>query len=163
MTKSKVETVIVPGGCTKYIQAADVVWNKPFKGRIEVFYDDWLANGKHEYKGGGNMKPVPRSLIVECVIKSWQGISNETLAKSMKSCGLALAIDGTQDDLISCFKEGKICAVRKALLKTQMLNLNDKNLHEISFEISEEDMAAAAPSLNLTEEDEDDDIKLNIM
>ena len=25
----------------------------------------------------------------------------------MKLCGLALAIDGTQDDLISCFKEGK--------------------------------------------------------
>ena len=46
LTKSKVETVIVPGGCTKYIQAADVVWNRPFKGRIEVFYDDWLANGK---------------------------------------------------------------------------------------------------------------------
>ena len=25
----------------------------------------------------------------------------------MKSCGVALAIDGTQDDLISCFKEVK--------------------------------------------------------
>ena len=81
----------------------------------------------------------------------------------MKSYGLALVIDGTQDDLISCFKEGKICAVGKALLKTQMLNLNDKNLHEISFEIQEEDMAAAAPSFNVIEEDEDDDIKLNIM
>ena len=109
------------------------------------------------------MKPVPRRLIVEWVIKSCQGISNETLANSMKSCGLALLVDGTQDDLISCFKEGKICAVGKALLKTQMLNLNDKNLHEISFEIQEEDMAAAAPSFNVTEEDEDDDIKLNIM
>ena len=55
------------------------------------------------------MKPVPRRLVVEWVIKSWQGISNETLAKSIKSCGLALAIDGTQDDLISCFKENKKC------------------------------------------------------
>ena len=44
-----------------------------------------------------------------------------------------------------------------------MLNLNDKNLHEISFEISEEDIAAAASSFNVIEEDEDDDIKLNIM
>ena len=25
LTKSKIETVIIPGGCTKYIQAADVV------------------------------------------------------------------------------------------------------------------------------------------
>ena len=29
--------MIVPGGCTKYIQAPDVVWNKSFKGRIKEF------------------------------------------------------------------------------------------------------------------------------
>ena len=80
----------------------------------------------------------------------------------MKSCGLALAIDGTQDDLISCFKKGKKCAPGKALL-TQMPNLNDKNLHENPFEILEEDMVAAAPSFNVTEEDKDDDIELDIM
>ena len=90
-------------------------------------------------------------------------LSSDTLAKSMKLCGLALAIDDTQDDLISCFKEGKKCAAGKALLKTQMLNLNDNNLHENPFEISEEDMAAAAPSFNVMEEDEDDDIELDIM
>ena len=31
------------------------------------------------------------------------------------------------------------------------------------FEISEEDMAAVAPSFNVIEEDEDDDIELDIM
>ena len=77
------------------------------KGRIEEFYDDWLANGKHEYTDAGNMKPVPRRLVVEWVIKSWQDIFKKTLAKSMKSCDLILAIDGTQDDLVSCFKKGK--------------------------------------------------------
>ena len=107
------------------------------------------------------MKAVPRRLVVEWVIKSWQDISNKTLAKSMKSVGVALAIDGTQDDLISRFKKGKKCAAGKALL-TQMLNLNDKNLHENPFEISEEDMATAAPC-NVIEEDEDDDIELDIM
>ena len=109
------------------------------------------------------MKPVPRRLVVEWVIKSWQDISNKASAKSMKSCGLALAIDSTQDDLISCFKESKICAAGKALSRTQMLNLNDKNLHKNPFEISEEDMAAAAHSFNVIEEDEDDDIELDIM
>ena len=64
--------------------------------------------------------------------------------------------------MISCFKEGKKCAAGKALLKTQMLNLNYKNLHENPFEISE-DVAAAEPSFNVIEEDEDDDIKLDIM
>ena len=93
------------------------MWNKPFKGRIEEFYNDWLANRKDEYTDAGNMKSVPRRLVVKWVIKSWQDISNETLAKSMKLCGLALAYHGTQDDLISCFKEAKKCASGKALLK----------------------------------------------
>ena len=44
-----------------------------------------------------------------------------------------------------------------------MLNLNNKNLHKNPFEISEEDMAAAVPSFNVNEEDEDDDIGLEIM
>ena len=27
----------------------DLVWNKPFKAKIQEFYFDWLANGVHEY------------------------------------------------------------------------------------------------------------------
>ena len=104
---------------------------------------------------------MPRRLVVKWVVKSWQDISNKTLAKSMKSCGLALEIDSTQD-FISCFKEGKKCA-GKALLKTQMLNSNHKNLQENPSEISDKDIAAAAPSFSVIEEDEDDDIVLDIM
>ena len=26
-----VDSMVIPGGCTKYIQALDVRWNKPFK------------------------------------------------------------------------------------------------------------------------------------
>ena len=44
-----------------------------------------------------------------------------------------------------------------------MLNLNDKNLHEYPFELSEEDMATAAPAFNAIEENEDDDIELDIV
>ena len=43
-----------------------------------------------------------------------------------------------------------------------MLNLNEKNLHENTFEISEKDMAAAARSFNVIEQDEGDDIELDI-
>ena len=35
---SKIDSVIVPGGCTKYIQAPDVVLNKPFKAKIQELY-----------------------------------------------------------------------------------------------------------------------------
>ena len=48
----------IPGGCTKYIQAPDVMWNAPFKAYIGEYYDEWMANGIHEFTEAGNMKPV---------------------------------------------------------------------------------------------------------
>ena len=38
------ESVIVPGECTKYIQASDLVWNKPFEQKVAELYDIWLSN-----------------------------------------------------------------------------------------------------------------------
>ena len=81
----------------------------------------------------------------------------------MKSCGLVLTVHGTEDDLISCFKEGKKCAKGRPLLKTQMLNPNDGILHINQFELLEEGVTAAAPSFNLTEEeDKDPDADIDI-
>ena len=65
--------------------------------------------------------------------------------------------------MISYFREGKRYASGKVLLKTQVLNLNHRNLHKNQLEISKVDVAAAAPSFNVIEEDEDDDIELGIM
>jgi hypothetical protein len=31
LRRLKVHSVVVPGGCTKFVQAADVCWNAPFK------------------------------------------------------------------------------------------------------------------------------------
>ena len=59
LTLNKTESLIVSGGCTKYLQAPDLVWHKPFNEKIQEFYSDWLANEVHEYTTAGNMKPVP--------------------------------------------------------------------------------------------------------
>ena len=40
----KVHTAIIPGECTKHIQAPDVSLNKPFKAYIAEKYDKWLYN-----------------------------------------------------------------------------------------------------------------------
>ena len=104
------------------------------KQEIQEMYDDWLANGKHEYTAAGNMKPVPRRLVVEWIIKSREEISNETVVNSMKSCALALTVDG-DDGLITCFKEGKKCEAGRALLESQMRLFID-NVHKDPFEIS---------------------------
>ena len=54
LNKGKIDSAIVPGGCTKYIQAPDVGWNKPMKKYLQEMCDLWLADGTHELTGHGN-------------------------------------------------------------------------------------------------------------
>ena len=76
--------------------------------------------------------------------------SNRRPPKNSKNLiNARLAVDGTEDDLISCFKEGKKCAGGRALLQAQMENLNDRSLHENPFDIVDEDVIAAAPHLKV--------------
>lgn len=46
--KRKIHPLIVPGGCTKYIQAPDVSWNKPMKKYLRDMYDNWLAEESYQ-------------------------------------------------------------------------------------------------------------------
>ena len=39
LKQMKTDDALIPGGCTKYVQAPDVVWNKPFKGHIMESYE----------------------------------------------------------------------------------------------------------------------------
>ena len=59
------DMLIVPGGCTKYIQAPDVCWNAPFKELATERYDAWMAEGSQEYTVQGKLKVPPRRKIVE--------------------------------------------------------------------------------------------------
>ena len=34
LKSKRIDVAVIPGGCTKYIQAPDVSWNKPFKARM---------------------------------------------------------------------------------------------------------------------------------
>ena len=55
-TRLCLHTAIVPGGCTKFIQAADVVLNTCFKSHMRS-HDMWLAAPEcHQYTKGGNME-----------------------------------------------------------------------------------------------------------
>ena len=65
-----VDSVIIPGGCTKYIQASDVSWNKPFKTRIKDLCDQWLSEGVHQFTESGNMYPLSRKRAIEWVLKT---------------------------------------------------------------------------------------------
>ena len=90
-----VDSVIIPGGCTKYIQVYDVCWNKPFKARMTDFCDHWPSEGVHQFTEGGNMKSPSRKRVINWVLDAWSQLSKENITKSFKCCGLNLANDGT--------------------------------------------------------------------
>ena len=110
LQSKKIDTVLVPSGCTNYIQAPDVNWNKPFKAYCTEKYDECLeAEGIHQETDGGNLKPPPRRTIVNWIPDSWNQHSSEIICKSFKASALTSAIDGSDDKDIHCFKEKQTC------------------------------------------------------
>ena len=107
LTTGKTEPLTVPEYFTKYMLAPDLVWNKPYKAKIQEFYNDLLPNGVDEYTTASKMKLVPRRKIVQLVLLVWEGLSKEMIINSITSSALGLAVDGFDDDKVSCFHERK--------------------------------------------------------
>ena len=65
----KIDTIFIPGRCTKYLQASDVSRNKTFKAIYAEEYDDWLAaeelNNEAE---AGNLKTSPQKDIIKWIL-----------------------------------------------------------------------------------------------
>ena len=40
LKKVLIDIAVIPGGCTKFIQAPDVYWNAPFKVKVRQFYEN---------------------------------------------------------------------------------------------------------------------------
>ncbi|KAH7726863.1 pogo transposable element with KRAB domain-like protein [Aphelenchoides avenae] len=56
---------VIPGGCTRFVQPADVSWNKPFKATVKQLYNRWMMNGEHEVTAAGNPKPPPPEVYLD--------------------------------------------------------------------------------------------------
>ena len=102
----KIESLIIPGGCTKYLQAPDVSWNKPFKAKVAEEYDEWLSTvGINRVTDEGNLKSPEWRAIVQWILKAWDELTPETIAKSFKACALNIPVDGSEDENIHCLKK----------------------------------------------------------
>ena len=62
------------------------------------------------------MKSPPSRKVVEWVLGSWYALSEDLIKKSFKICGLNLKTDGSEDEIVHCFKSGSPCAARLSLL-----------------------------------------------
>ena len=155
----KVDTVIVPGGCTKYIQASDVLWNKPFKEACTETYDDWIGTvGIHSETAAGNLRAPPRKTVIDWILQLWADISTDLIKKSFSCCGLNLPVDGSDDDKIICFRDGEPCAKGKDMLKSQLSILlePDENPFEMIIESDVEDANDPHQVVDTDSEHDDD-------
>ena len=128
----KIDTPIIPGGCTKYIQAPDVCWNKPFKNICIEHYDSWLeTEGIHNETAAGNLRPPSFKSILQWILDDWQELYPEIIRDSFKSCGLLTALDGSEDADIHCFKEGQPCSSGREMLAEQMKIMHETEDNEM--------------------------------
>jgi hypothetical protein len=104
------QTSVVPEGCTKFIQAADVVWKGPFKSHMRSCCDNWLSEPScHEYTKGGNMKAPSGGLLCKWVKCAWDSISTDMIKNSFLLSAITTSNNGSDDDLIH-----KTCHVLQA-------------------------------------------------
>ena len=162
LKSSKIDQVIIPGGCTKFIQAADVVWNKPFKAMCTEKYDQWLEEeGIHNETAEGNLKAPPRKRIVQWILESWASLSVEVIKQSFKSCALNINVDGSEDDVIHCFKESQPCATSRERLRSQMELLkeleDETNPFVSSTSVIDSDIEEAGNEIFVLDEDDSED------
>ena len=139
-THVKDRSLIIPGGCTKYIQAPDVVWNKPFKANVTE-----MACEAHSFTAAGNMRAPPRREIVKWILAAWDGLDKTMIINSVKSCALTVAVDGSEDGHIQCFKENQPCRAGLERLKVVQQAMSNSR-HKDPFDgITESDVEDATP------------------
>ena len=102
------------------------------------------------------MKPVPRRKIVQWFLLAWESLSKEMVTNSMKSCG----VDGSEDDKISCFHEGKKTSDGRKRLENQMKLSSTCELNEDPFTHTEEDIIAVAPCFTIIDENDGEHVNI---
>lgn len=82
------EVKIITGGMTKYLQPADIVYNKPFKNHIKDSWNDWMENGLIEMTRFGRRRPASRETVTDWIKNAFGKIPAEMIKSSYDRCGI---------------------------------------------------------------------------
>ena len=94
------------------------------------------------------------------MLTAWSRLSTDVIAKSFKSCALNLAIDGSEDSEIHCFKKGQPCEAGAEQLEAQLSVLDEPNLPNPFQVITDSDIEEANDENKITlDEDSDIDVE----
>lgn len=89
------DLVLIPPGCTRLLQPADVCWIKPFKDQLREHWKAFMR--KTEKTKKGNTKSPSRQDVLRWVSEAWECVSEDLIRRSFKKCGISNALDGSED------------------------------------------------------------------
>ena len=82
LKKLQIETAMIPGGCTKFIQVPDVYWNAPFKAKVRQFYENCMLHGEKSYTKSGNMRAPSIKVHLKWIGDAWDQLPEDLIVKS---------------------------------------------------------------------------------
>ena len=98
--RQNVDVAVISSGLTPVLQPLDKCINKPFKAKLRILYETQMANGLFTYTLSGKKRAPSKELVLTWINSAWNGIPRDLIEKSFKSCGIAKAVDGLEDDAV---------------------------------------------------------------
>ena len=93
----------VPPRCTRLVQPLSVALNKPFKDLVDIEYNTHFEANPDSWVPGKLSASERRILMTKWIGSAWETFCKnheDTIKASFVECGIAVAIDGTEDALI---------------------------------------------------------------
>ena len=59
-----------------------------------------MVNGPFTYTLSGKKRAPSKELVLTWINRTWNEIPRDSIQKSFKSCGIANAVDGSEDDAV---------------------------------------------------------------
>lgn len=105
LRSANIITSLIPGGCTGLLQPLDTAVNKPFKGYLREFTDQYID--EQEEKLGCEVESWSvsdkRVMTTHVVARAWEAFckeKRELIQKSFRDVGVTLPVDGSEDSLL---------------------------------------------------------------
>ena len=122
-----------------------------------------MADGAQEYTAQGNMKaPQCRTIVLWILEEVWKHHDSAMIASSFRSCGVCLADDGSEDEMIHCFKEHQPCHSGMERLKVMASTIDKNRVNPFDINGTESDVEDGAPNIAIVDSDAEDDIDVEI-
>ena len=65
-----------------------------------MLHETWMVNGPFTYTPSGKKRAPSKEPVLTWIDRAWNGIPQDLTEKSFKSCGIANALDGSEDDAV---------------------------------------------------------------